>query len=183
MNDLKIRRAEVTDTEAVYKIALSAKLPDLPSPNFEKTGFLIFVPTVTEYKKRIKLAKHFLVAIVSKTIVGYLMSYNRIDIEVLGKTEDPVIKKIRSKVPHSAYFIYIDQLAVDEKYRGQGIGQSLLDYLTNKNPRAWLVTAIATQPIINKASSRFFVNKNHWQYLDSVKIGKVSGDIYKYVCQ
>jgi len=97
MNDLKIRRAEVTDTEAVYKIALSAKLPDLPSPNFEKTGFLIFVPTVTEYKKRIKLAKHFLVAIVSKTIVGYLMSYNRIDIEVLGKTEDPVIKKIRSK--------------------------------------------------------------------------------------
>lgn len=162
----------------IFSIANSVKKPETQTANIEEQGFLLFVKSIKEYRRRIEASDICLLAKSGDKYVGFLMACDEAAIKKLGKETDPIIQEIL-KYEKDNNLVYIDQIAVVPNYQSSGVAQQMLDYLMTAKPQGYFITAIAEKPALNKRSIKFFLEKNHWRRVRQMWIGDIMLGTYK----
>ena len=86
--------AKVGNEIDILAIANSVKLPETLTAYTEERGFLIYVKSAKEYRRRIEASNICLIAKSGDKYIGFLMAYDETAIKKLGKETDPIIQEI-----------------------------------------------------------------------------------------
>ncbi len=113
---IKIRYAVDSDKDSIIELLKEVlEVHSLIRPDIFKSGTTKYtkdeVENIINDKNRITL-----VALEDDTIVGYIMG---------------IIKKTNNHTMHNFSYLYIDDICVNEKERGKGIGTMLFEYIKN----------------------------------------------------
>jgi ribosomal protein S18 acetylase RimI-like enzyme len=171
---MNIEISEATELDAPG-IALVAKAVKY-KPGKGQRGFLIHVKSEEEYGERIRLSKHFFVAREGGKAIGFLMAYDKNELVLLKEKlshEDSVAGELLCQ--ECADFIFIDQVAVLPEYHDRGVGQLLLDKVSDKPA---LFACILHKPTLNTRSRAFFVEKNNWRLVKEIRQGGLIWGLY-----
>lgn len=170
-------RAHPEDAKAIHDLAMSHKLVDMSATGAGKKGFLLFVPDVKEYARRILVSNHTFVANDGQ-LAGFLTAFDPRERELLGREDDLAVSAIRNHLGGRSDFIFMDQIAVASGQSKSGIAQLLLDREFETHPDGIFGGAIVESPIANEVSRDFFERRNGLVRIAEVTVNEVTRGIY-----
>lgn len=174
---ITVRKAKRGDESAIFTLADKSTLKKLKQKK-SKSGFIIYSKSPEQFFERIRVCKYFFVAMESSKIIGYLLA-NSLD-ELKKLKEDISYLEILGKFSRGKDVVYLDQLVVEVKHAGKGIGQRLLNHLYSQLNSKYVVGFIVHSPVRNQRSIDFFVKKNRWSLIREVQIENMKCGLYGY---
>lgn len=129
-----IRQSKIEDAKAVIKLlylAMDDMIYDLTGQKDLKSAFLVYEDFFKMQKNRLSFENTY-VYVKNNEIVGVIVVYDGNEIKSLDSTLNENIQKLGLKykiLPEcDSSDVYLDSLAVDERFRGRGIAKELINF-------------------------------------------------------
>jgi len=162
---MKLMLAKEIDAKRIRELTVSN---NIKRTDKNKIGFIDYpIPSLNEYKRRIKNNPYFFVLKEKDKVIGFNASYTKNKISKFDVVDDV----LKHTIKKTGKILFFEQLAIAQHHRKQGLSYKLYFKMINKAKQKdfdKILSILVTKPITNKVS-KHTLEKTGFKLLEKYK--------------